>query len=143
MVARGNFRTFCQLLALAVLTSSLSCGPPARPPSRPATRIYDRSMAQLGMIELVVKDQARAERAKHLLERVEDAFVKAEATRKVAAELAFGLSTKGEPTDDEIRQAFVTMDEAANLAFTSYVGAQLELRRVLKREEFEKLSKVR
>lgn len=143
-MVRANIRTFCQLAATsAVLAASLSCGPPGRPPSRPATRIYDRSMAQLGVVELVVKDQARAEQAKRVLERVEQAFVEAEARRTKAAELAFGLSTKSEPTDEEIRRAFATMDEASNVAFARYVGAQLELRRVLTRTEFEKLSKVR
>lgn len=128
---------------LAALLSALSCGPPVRPPSRPATRVYDRSMAQLGVIELVVLEPARADRAKAILERVERAFVDAEARRSAAARLAFGVSHEREPTDEEIREAFRTMDEVAREAFAEYISAQLELRAVLLPAEFEKLTKVR
>ena len=121
----------------------VSCSSPVRPPSRPATRIYDRSMAQLGMVELVVADRTRAERAKRLFERIERAFVNAEATRLAASQRALGLSEKGEPTDDEIRAAFKAMDAAASQAFARYVSIQIELRQVLTRGEFDKLSKVR
>jgi hypothetical protein len=121
----------------------MSCSSPVRPPSRPATRIYDRSMAQLGVLELVVPDRARAERAKLLLHEVEREFVGAEAVRRGAAEAALGLSAIGEPTDEEIGQAFRLMDAAASRAFARYVEVQLELRKVLTKQEFEKLSKVR
>lgn len=100
-------------------------------------------MAQLGVIELVVGDPARARKAQELLEKVEVAFVEAEARRRGAAELAMGLAGVGEPTDEEIRAAFRLMDRAASEAFTRYVAVQLELRQVLTRAEFEKLSKVR
>jgi len=100
-------------------------------------------MAQLGVIDLVVSDRARAERAKALLEQVEQAFVTAETLRRQAAETALGLSDAGEPTDEEIRSSFRTMDEAASRAFQRYVAVQLELRQVLTRREFDKLKEVR
>jgi hypothetical protein len=100
-------------------------------------------MAQLGVIELVVDDPARANKAKELLRRVEVAFVQAETRRKAAAGLAFGMAGEGEPTDEEIRAAFHMMDRASSEAFARYVTVQLELRKVLTRAEFEKLSKVR
>ena len=139
----NGFRTSCQLATRAVALAFTSCSSPAKPPSRPATRIYDRSMAQLGVIELVVDEPARAKKAQDLLRQVEVAFVEAEARRRVAAELAMGLASSGEPTDEDIRAAFRLMDRAASEAFTRYVAVQLELRRVLTRAEFEKLSKVR
>ena len=126
-----------------MLLAFASCGPPVRPPSRPATRLYDRSMAQLGVVELVVADAARAERAKRLLERIERAFLTAEAIRVEASSRAFGLSSAGEPSDDEIRAAFEVMSEAGRTAFSEYVQVQLELRQVLTKEEFDKLVKVR
>jgi len=67
----------------------------------------------------------------------------AEATRLAASQRALGLSEKGEPTDDEIRAAFKAMDAAASQAFARYVSIQIELRQVLTRGEFDKLSKVR
>jgi hypothetical protein len=105
--------------------------------------MYDRSMAQLGVVELVVADAARAERAKGLLERIERAFLAAEATRVEANSRAFGLSTAGEPSDDDIRAAFELMSEAGQTAFAEYVQVQLELRRVLTKEEFDRLVQVR
>lgn len=100
-------------------------------------------MAQLGVIELVVKDPARAEKAKSLLVQVEQAFVQAEDRRLDASRVALGLSESGEPTDEQIRAAFRMMEEAGQHAFARYVAVQLELRRVLTRSEFEQLSKVR
>jgi hypothetical protein len=100
-------------------------------------------MAQLGVIELVVSDRARAERAKALLQEVERQFVGAEAVRRGAAEVALGLSTVGEPTDEDIRSAFRTMDRASSRAFARYVKVQLELRQVLTKQEFDKLEEVR
>lgn len=134
------------MIALLVVFASgvaVSCGAPARPSSRPATRMYDRSMAQLGMVELVVPDRARAEHAKRLLERIERAFVVAEAKRLEASGRALGLSASGEPTDEEIRAAFAAMDAAATTAFAEYVRMQLELRSVLTKHEFDRLVKVR
>jgi hypothetical protein len=136
-------RVWCRWGAVAAVVFAASCSSPVRPPSRPATRIYDRSMAQLGVIDLVVSDRARAERAEALLEQVEQAFVTAETLRRKAAETALGLSDAGEPTDEEIRSSFRTMDEAASRAFQRYVAVQLELRQVLTRREFEKLKEVR
>src|SRR5690606_28226635 len=125
-----DLRMLCQLAVLAAALSCGSCSTPARPPSRPATRVYDRSMAQLGVIEFVVSDRARAERARELLEGVEVAFLEAETRRAEAARLAFGLARSSEPTDDEIRAAFRLMGDAAQAAFARYVAIQLELRRV-------------
>jgi hypothetical protein len=100
-------------------------------------------MAQLGVIELVVPDRARAKRAKELLQQVEVAYVAAELRRRAATEMALGMAAQRDPTDEEIRAAFRQMDDAASEAFARYVKVQLELRTVLTRQEFEKLSKVR
>jgi len=100
-------------------------------------------MAQLGVIELVVKDEARLEKAKHLYQEVELAFLTAEARRLEASHVALALSGEGEPTDEEIRQAFQLMEAASRHAFERYIALQLELRQVLTKSEFDQLSKVR
>jgi len=100
-------------------------------------------MAQLGVIELVVKDEVRVQKAKHLYQEVELAFLTAEARRLAASQVALAMSGEGEPTDDEIRQAFEMMETASREAFERYIALQLELRKVLTKSEFDQLTKVR
>jgi hypothetical protein len=109
--------------------------------------MFDRSMAELGVLELVVTDAGRAERARRQYERIEVAFRRAEEIGARAAERALGGASDkadaAEPTDDEIRAAFAEVNAARRACFATYIEAQVELRKILTAREFAKLKEVR
>jgi hypothetical protein len=98
-------------------------------------------MAQLGMVDLVVKDRLRARQAKAILERIERLFLRVQ--RQKAAGAARVLGMDGEPTDEQIRTVFAKGAEMDAQNLKAYALAQVELRKVLTEHEFHRLAGVR
>lgn len=130
------------LLCVAVGVSAVGCSKKEPPPrSRPATRVYDRSMAQLGVVKLVVKDRARAQQATAMLERIERLFLQVEREKSLGTSIVLGM--RGEPTDEEIRRVFAKGAHHDQINLYEYAKAQVELRKVLTKHEFTRLAEVR
>ncbi len=131
-------------LALAVL-ASFACGLSAcgnsPPPQLPTTAVRDRAVSRVGLVTLVIDDQARAARVRALYEQM-DALILA-AKRAQAEQLKLLADACATRTDDERRARFAEFSATERRALEAYIALQMELRKLTTPEEFAKLDAIK
>jgi hypothetical protein len=126
-------------LAFAVLLVS-GCGS-SPPPQLPTTAVRDRAVSRVGLVPLVIDDEARAKRVRDLYEQMDALMLQAK--RAEANQLVLLADRDATRTDDEKRARFAEFRAIERRALERYIGLQLELRRLTTPGEFARLDAIK
>lgn len=116
-----------------------------KPKTMTITKVEDRNRERISKIELIVKDEARADEVKRIYLEIEELAI---ATRELRTQMQakatqLGPDASAEEAESHIRSAFAALKESRASAYPKYIELQMELRRVLTEEEFIQLNGVR
>jgi hypothetical protein len=142
-LARGRWQgvllVFCTVLVGGACAAA--CAKKDIPPSLPRTQIYQRFAPRVELVELVIKDEKRAETVKDLYIQIEDTFY--EQGLQAAKNLKALAGHKEQLTDNELRATFDTFRAGERAAYDRYIALQMKIRKAVNREEFAHLNALR
>jgi len=142
-LARGSWQrvllVFCTVMVGGAC--AVACAKKDIPPSLPRTQIYQRFAPRVELVELVIKDEKRAETVKDLYIQIEDTFH--EQGVQAAENLKALAGHKAQLTDNELRATFDTFRAGERAAYNRYIAVQMKIRKAVNREEFARLNGLR
>jgi hypothetical protein len=124
------------------------CGGQSGPPRHPVAEMSARITARIGLIDLVVADEGRADRLRQVYLRSaalahEFDLARARSMRQ-ARSLAEQQSSQAEPGDPAVLERLLAPPLAQSRSiFDRYSALMLEARSLLTESEFDKLNRVR
>ena len=138
-------RTVAFLSVCLICLSITGCGDKNNQPRPlPLTRALDLASHKIGKVDLVVKDQDRAEKVKEILIEIEAFLLSQRKVQNTAKAKAFAtMGTDVEGSTAAFDAAFAKLRAKRETMYEKYVNLQLELRKHLTESEFKKLNKVR
>jgi hypothetical protein len=124
------------------------CGGQSGPPRHPVAEMSARATAKIGLIDLVVADEGRAQRLRQIYLRsaaLAHEFDLARARSMLQARsLAEQRSAQTEPGDPAVLERLLAPPLAQSRSiFDRYTALMLEARSLLTQSEFDKLNRVR
>lgn len=123
--------------------SLLACSSSDRAPNHPISDIYDRNASKIEIVPLIINDTSRAAQVQAVYRRIATLSEKLIERRGQRLARIEGHLETNVVNGDEVQEEAQGMREEARQAYEEYVQLQMDLRRLVRAEEFAKLDKVR
>jgi hypothetical protein len=140
-------RVLCASLICGVAAAFLGCVTALsacakhRPARLPLASIYARNTARLEVTTIVVTDEQRADRARHIYTAIAALGERLEKEREHTAAQVVHLTSQPALDLDQVEAAIGRVKRDQKAAFVRYVELQMELRKALTPREFKQLGR--